>query len=229
MSTGDRVASRESKLSCEEWTHLSNLIHGCDLERVHALTEGFWRSQLASPVKIRFKMSSVQQLWSQIIKAVRLLVEKNVDFLWLDQTTRLITLQRSVAPTVGLGSTFIIFNSNLIRDPLFRETSSLIYGSHALKHMGDAVSHLYRDIVFVKLVIHILMFSTSDCTHHGYNVPLDRLNMRTVWKIQARYIELAWKYVCYRYNLRIAIRCFSDLIRCLFSLDRSLFSLMRTG
>ncbi|CAF3977822.1 unnamed protein product, partial [Rotaria sordida] len=41
-------------------------------------------------------------------------------------------------------------------------------------------------------------------------------DIKQILHIQGTYIELAWKYLLYKYNHEQVVKCFSDLIRCTF-------------
>lgn len=66
----------------------------------------------------------------------------------------------------------------------------------------------------------MLMFSTIDCGGDASIFSVD--DVRSIMKIQDRYVELMWRYLRYRHGEDEAIRCLSNLIRSLFALIRAI-------
>jgi hypothetical protein len=87
------------------------------------------------------------------------------------------------------------------------------------KHTGD---QLDSDIIFVKLVLTIIVFSTFDYICYTDVPPVTFKDIKGVLRIQNMYVELTWRYLLYKYDHDRAVMCFSNLIRCLFTLNNAI-------
>ncbi len=176
--------------------------------------------------KMRFKLASINDLFGSLLGGAQLLFEKNADFLSLCAHDRSLLLQNTMKQTAGLGVCFTLLNSRLFNDPLFYTNCEIIYGEASLLHAVRAISLLDYDIVFVKLILAILIFSTFDYTYYTTNNSTHLTDVKTVLRIQDRYVELTWRYLLYRYDHHRAVICFSNLTRSLFLLNYSIVAVV---
>ena len=99
------------------------------------------------------------------------------------------------------------------------------YGSTSSHYGQLTAERLDRDVVFVKLLLSLLIFSSFDFSTDSRTDPLtDRFDAKSTIDLQDRYIELTWRYLVHRYDDAQAVRCFSNLIRALFTMQFSLAS-----
>jgi hypothetical protein len=117
----------------------------------------------------------------------------------------------------GLGTCFILRHVGLFDTAAFYQNAELVYGSTTLSAGKLASNQLDSDIVFIKMVLSILAFSTFDYTFYTNTAPINLENIKAVLRIQDRYIELAWRYLIYKHNYSYAVICFCNLIRYIFS------------
>ena len=103
-----------------------------------------------------------------------------------------------------------------------------IYGTVALDSAHLTMLRIDRDMIFIKIVLALLLFSTFDSTDYQEKPPILLNDTAAVLRIQDRYIELAWRYLLYRYDHQGAVRCFSNLIQSLMALHRCIVALLQT-
>jgi hypothetical protein len=186
------------------------------------MAEKFTSDQKKLPVKLRFRNSSVSEVIGTFVAGAQLLFEKNAHFRSLSLRTRSLLLHKTIKQVGGLSCSFIVNSSKLLDDHGFYQSVEMIYGKASLASGCVAIQRLNMDVVFVKLVLAILLFSTFDCTHDSNKAPMILPDVKAILAIQDIYIELAWRYLLYKYDHRRAVQCFSNLIRSLCALTESL-------
>jgi hypothetical protein len=213
------LRSDQSILTLAQWNLLSNLTHCYDEYSGLSLAQDYLREQNYLPSKIRFKIASVDKLFTSILSGTRDLYEKNVDFTSLCSHDRFILLHNTMKYVTGLGFCFIEYHTRLLDNPVLYISAERIYGSQALDNGIRAIDHLEFDNTFTKLVLALLAFSTFNYTYYK-NIPAVNLtNIKAVLYMQDMYTELTWNYLIYKYDHERAVLCFSNLIRYLFLLN----------
>lgn len=180
------------------------------------------------PSRNRFKIGTVTSFLRLLLTSVEFIFQKNKDFHSLTNHDQLLLLQRSLKQVAGLAACFTLRASNLYDEAGFQEKIITIYGAEAI-NSGCLASTLFdSDINIVKLFLSMMIFSTLDCTYHLQRNVEKLKDIRSIQKIQDRYIEIAWKYLLYHYNLKRAVKCFSNFIRCVLIDIHSLVSAAET-
>lgn len=133
-----------------------------------------------------------------------------------------VLFQNTMKLVSGLTSCFILKKSNLYDDEAFVRTIETMFGSQAVLYSIFASTLFDPDIHLVKLFISMMIFSTTDCTYYLHKNIYKFENIHLIQEIQDRYIQIAWKYLLYRYDLERAVKCFSNFIRCLFAYMKSM-------
>ena len=88
------------------------------------------------------------------------------------------------------------------------------YGSTSANYIRRTAERLDRDVVFVKLLMSLLIFSTFDWfPDPSRDHSMDLSDAKTIVNLQNRYIELMWRYLVHRDDDQRAVRCFSNLLR----------------
>ncbi|CAF1603905.1 unnamed protein product [Rotaria magnacalcarata] len=215
------LRSDTSTLSIDQWGLLSNLIHCYDEHGGFLVAERFTSEQNGLPLKARYKYGSLNALYSSLMTGSQLLFEKNADFIALSSHDRSHLIYGRLKYLGGIGACFILSHVKLFDNPAFYSASEAVYGSPAME-AGKATCNLIdSDVVFVKLGLSILAFSTFDYTFYTNTETSNLENITAVLRIQDMYIELAWRYLVYKYGHSRAVISFSNLIRCIFSGNKS--------
>lgn len=154
---------------------------------------------------------------------VQHLYTKNADFLSLPASTRSILIRRTMLAVASLSCCFLANTSQLLSNAAFFQTMALTYGSTSSHYGQLTAERLDRDVIFVKLILSLMIFSTFD-----YSMDFSKddqtgfLDVKSLVHIQDRYVELTWRYLVHRYDEQRAVQCFSNLVRSLFTLQSSL-------
>ena len=216
----DLLQSDSSLLTIDQWTLLSNLLHCYDEHSHFSAAQHYLLEQNQLPPKIRFRWSSVRDILSSLVAGAQQLFEKNKDFLSLSSHDRSLVLQQSIQYTGALGAAIIVQKLQLICCSLFCRAAEGIYGVDAFNDGAQAGSRLDCDVGFVKLALAILMFSSFDHLHYTNPESSNLKDVKAILRIQDNYVELAWRYLIYKYDHQRAVLCFSNMIRCFFLLHK---------
>jgi len=183
------------------------------------LAERFIAAQNALPLKYRFKCSSVSEFFRCLLSDGQLIYEKNSDFLSLCSHDRSTLIRTTVEHTACVISSLIVRQYQLLNHSCFLETSEILFGSGAIMGTKLILNRLDSDMIFVKVALSILAFSTINYTVYKNTIPVNLTNVKIILRIQNMYIELAWRYLLYKYGHTQAVLRFSNLIRWIFSLN----------
>ncbi|CAF4430682.1 unnamed protein product [Rotaria socialis] len=215
------LRSDTSTLSIGQWNLLSNLIHCYDEHGGFLVAERFTSAQNALPPKARYKYASLSALYSSLMTGSQQLFEKNADFKALSVHDRSHLIHGRLKYLGGIGVCFILSHIKLFDNPVFYSASEAVYGSPAMQAGKATCDLIDSDVVFVKLGLSIIGFSTFDYTFYTNTETINLENITAVLRIQDVYIELAWRYLVYKYGHSRAVISFSNLIRCIFSGNKS--------
>ena len=216
------LRSDQSGLSAEQWIHIANITHCYDEYSQQALADQYLTEQLRLPLKMRFKLNPIENLMVTVTASARDLFEKNADFLALPSVDRAVLMEKCIRQVGGLAAAQILFSSKLVQYQEFYRVVESVYGKTVTANTLNVNHLLYQDMVFIKLILSTLMFSTFDCNQYLNRSPLVIRDVRRVLEIQDRYVLLTWKYLLYKHGHEQAVRCFSELIRSLSALNRAL-------
>lgn len=145
------------------------------------------------------------------------LFQKNEDCLRLASHDRSILIQTIVKHTAGFGAATVLRQMKLYDDPIFFTNNIVLFGSDMMANAKRISDYRDEDLTFIKLIIAVLSFSTVNVTVFTNTMPNHWIDIKTILHIQDAYIELAWKYMVYKYSYEDAVRRFIRLLQCLFS------------
>ena len=224
--TSNLLARDLSTLTVDQWNYIFNITH-C-YEEYHSLSFAHQTidEQQKLPLKRRFKGHLVEQIMQSFASNVQPLYTKNADFLALSSSTRSALLRRTMSPVASLSCCFLVHTSQLLSNSPFYQMMECTYGSTSSNYVRRTAERLDRDVVFVKLIMSLLIFSTFDWfPDPSRDHSMDLSDAKTIVNLQNRYIELMWKYLIHRDDDQRAVRCFSNLLRALFTMQSSLASI----
>ncbi len=172
------LRSDQSTLSVDQWNLLSNLIHCYDEHSGFSIAKRYVHEHNVLPLKIRYKIASINELCTSLISGAQLLFEKNLDFLSLSSQDRSLLLHGKLKYLGGLGTCFILRHVGLFDTAAFYQNAELIYGSTTLSAGKLASNQLDSDIVFIKMVLSILAVSTFDYTFYTNTAPINLFSLQ---------------------------------------------------
>lgn len=227
ITTLNLVRSDLSNLTSDQWTHLSNIVNCYDEFSRESLVHRFIDEQNRLPMKMRFHSSTIHNLFIELANGCENLFMKNADFLQFSSVKRLMMMSIRMKTVSGLSLTFISSTSRLHQTSICREAIDTVFGKKPSDSCVETAKQLDSDVIFVKLMISALIFSTFQYNDSIDNKTMNLNDIRTMTQIQDRYIDLAWRYMTSKYDEDRAIRSFSSLIRSLFILHRTLLEASR--
>ena len=214
MPTLNLLRSDQSGLNFDQWNLISNLVH-CYEER-SGLSDArkYIREQTSLPAKLRFKLTSISGLFELILSGVELFFKSNHHYLSLCSHDRSILLRSAMESAGSFGSVLIFRELRFFDQPGVLESIETLYGTIAKNLTTRLLHEVDRDITFVKLGIAMFAFSTTNCSSYT-TMGLNHLtNIKEILRIQNMYVEIAWKYLVYKYSYAQAVKCFINFIRC---------------
>ncbi|CAF0881940.1 unnamed protein product [Rotaria sordida] len=215
------LRSDQSTLTVDQWNLLSNISHCYDAYSGLSIGERFMLEQNNLPFKIRFKQGPIVNFVGMILDKCQSLYTNNQDFLSLSADDRSILLHNLFKHTGSLCANFIGYKIHLFDCPAYFNTLEIITHPDVLPAAKRIAKRLNFDIIIMKLFLAILSFSTTRYTVYLKTSPDNLSNIKQILCIQDIYIEMAWRYLVYRYNFEQAVICFSDLIRGYFAVDEA--------
>lgn len=110
---------------------------------------------------------------------------------------------------------FGLHEIDAFNDPVFLSTCHELYGSVYLTRMLSLCNRLQSDLVFVKTLIFVLIFSTNFSIVNFNNEQDIRIILNPIELIQIQniYINILWKYMIYQYGFNKAVQCLNSLIK----------------
>lgn len=221
MPTLNLLRTDISKLSIEQWNLISNIIHCYDEHCRLSLGLRYMQAQSTLPLKMRYKAASVMNLMRDLLEGAQSIYQNNQDFLSLCSNDRSILLHSTFKYTGSISVNMVKYGVKLMDEPAYYDTIGVISdpsGSPIARRLAD---RLGCDQITLKLFLTILSFSTTTFTIYS-NTPAGILtNLKQMLDIQNKYIELAWRYLVYKYSEEQAVKYFCDVMRVflLFMLD----------
>lgn len=212
----------QSTLTVDQWNLLSNLSHCYDDHAGLSIGGQYMSEQSNLPAKLRFKSTSVTQLYRMTLDATQSLYKNNEDFLSLSTDDRSILLDGTLMLTASISSSFIAYKIRLMENPSYYDAVEIMSCALVASITRHLPHQLYFDIIVMKLFLAILSFSTIRCTVYTNNSLGNFSNIQEILRIQNTYTELAWLYLQYKYGHEQAVKFFSDFIRCIFSINEIL-------
>lgn len=147
---------------------------------------------------------------------IRLSLEKHLNCFSLSLHDRSLLLHEKLKHICSIITCFVVHHVGLFDNPAFDFGVEMIYGSAILLASKLTSKLVDSDIVFIKIVLLILTFSTLDYAPNTNTTPTNLENPIMVLRIQNIYIELAWQYLINKYSHSRAVNSFANLMRCIF-------------
>lgn len=212
----------QSTLTVDQWNILSNLSHCYDDHAGLSFGERYMSEQHTLPPKLRFRITSILDLFQRALDATQSLYKNNGDFLSLSTNDRSILLHGTLSHTASISANFIVYKIHLLNQPAYYEAVQVISPPCLVAAAKRLSQRLDFDTIVMKFLLAILSFSTFRYTIYSNNSSDNFSNIQRILHIQDRYIEVIWRYLLYKYNHQHAVKCFSDFIRCLFVVNEGI-------
>ncbi|CAF1092799.1 unnamed protein product [Adineta ricciae] len=222
LPTVNLLRSDQSTLTTKQWTLLSNLLHCYDEHSGVENALQFRHEQIRFPLRLRYKLTSTTDFVTLNMARMQQMFEKNVDFRSIGCSDRSILLRNTVKHTECIGATFALYQAGLLHDPLFYQTTATIFGVDIMLKILQLIEIFDSDATFVKLILVITAFSTTKYTVYSGRACNELADSKSVLRIHDSYLEIAWKYMVYKYTYQQAVLRFCHLLRCLLRVNRTI-------
>ena len=205
------ITRRSSRLvfNFEQWMLMNKLIKIYDDNIPSAQIKQFWLEQMNLPLKMRYRAIAVNQLMQSWAKMPSALFQTSPDFLSFSKYDQSLIFDRSITCVQNMVNSLIFRSMKFYDDPICFATGKSMFGTVTTvsKQIFDS------DANFMKISLSIMMFSTIDYTNHRDSSMKTMENPDRLWATQEKYIEVAWRYLLYRYNDQYAVKSFLNLVR----------------
>ncbi|UJR23912.1 hypothetical protein I4U23_026884 [Adineta vaga] len=143
----------------------------------------------------------------------------NRDFLSLSTNDRTILLRITAEYTSSIGGIFLLYQSHLFDYSLFYQSTQTIFSSNSTATIKRVIGHLDSDDTFIKLVLAILAFSTTNYTIYSGSMS-HLIDSNAILPTQNLYTEITWRYLLHKYNQNEAVIRFMNVIRCMLLVNK---------
>jgi hypothetical protein len=178
----------------------------------------FIQEQIHLPIKLRYKIASLNPLFQSILNGIELFFKLNHNFLSLYSYDHS-NLLRYTMENAGNITLALILREIPLFDYLDLTESILI---NITKHLSNEIA---RDITFIQLGIVMFIFSTTNHTNYSDNNFVYLKNIKDILRIQDLYAEITWKYLIYKYDHTQAVICFIYLIKSFLMINRAIIKI----
>ena len=206
----------------DQWDLISNLIHRFDENSDYAFVEQFIQEQNSLPLKLRFKNPSIIDFFTSIMTKTQFVFEKSRDILSLSLHDRTTLLRNTVEYTATIGGIFILHQAKLLDDAFFLKSMEMVFQPTIISFIKRINDQFDTDDTFIKIIFTILSFSTIQYTIYSNSSITNFSNIKQILDIQDTYIELAWRYLLYKYNHEYAVKSFNNFIRSIFTANEGM-------
>ena len=209
----------QSTLTLDHWNNLSNLVHCFDEHSGLTFANDYLQAQMNLPPKYRFKVSSVGTFLGQLMEQVQSVTEMNRDSQVISLRDRKLLLHNTAEYTTSFGCAFLFRETGLFDQPLYLQAAEVLLKENFIHFAKRLVEHLDSDVVFLKIIVALMSFFTSNYTVYIHEPPTNLDNAISIFHLENIYSDLVWRYLLYKYGHQQAVQCFSNLIRCFLLLN----------
>lgn len=113
-------------------------------------------------------------------------------------------------------------HAGILDDPYFYRSAEVIFTEEVMSTIVPLTQSFDPDVTFLKLILSILAFSTAHSMALTEGTDKIFADVRAILHVQDSYVELAWKYMVYKYTNEQAVKRFCQLLRFLFNVNRTI-------
>ncbi|CAF3488908.1 unnamed protein product [Rotaria sp. Silwood1] len=226
IHTIDLLCNDRSLLTDEQRCCLSNVINIYDTKSPVSHIRYLLSIQSKHPMKMRLKMAktTILEIIISMYQGIRPLVEILPEFQTMTRYDQCELIERNLSYVGGFNGIIVFRDAEVPFSTAFKNGFPLIYGSTIVDDAVTIARRTDNDVTLIKLMIPILLFSTSCCIHIPSNVNNNYqltdieinsifFNTKRLFDIQNTYIEMMFKYMVHRFGYNEASLRFAGLIK----------------
>ncbi|CAF4086624.1 unnamed protein product [Rotaria sordida] len=221
LPTLNLLQSDISKLTNNQWTLLSNVIHSFDEDRMKSICQRLVEEDKYSQSIKPLDEILTKEFFRLLFETTDICLRLNGDICALPHNDRSIVLRTGADCLLCLGGAFIMYQSQLNTCQSFIDMNAKKYGTYGISLTLYSTKFLDPDVVLVKMGLLLLVFSKNTYIFSS-TTSLDHVNANIILQIQNRYAEITWKYLLYKYGYHQAIQRFMNLILCLLAVVQTM-------
>ena len=188
--------------------------------------ERFVHEQNALPMKFRLKGNTLVEFTRMALAGLRMLYEKNQDFVSLSIDDRTVLLHNTVKYTGCLATNGILHKVGVMNYPNYYDAIAPISSPDAALAARRLEKQLDFDLIIHKLLLANLSLSTIDFISYRKTKKNNSIsNIKELLRVQDKYIDLLWRSLLYRYPFKEAVKHLAMLLRCLFTAQQMIVTL----
>ena len=201
-----------STLTTNDWTLLTNLIHNYNEGNMSGICQRWIDENRDFHRTYQLDQALTNEFFQLLYQTTEMCLRSNGDICALPFDDRSISLRPSADSVTCFGGPFLMYQYQLNISSSFLTMLRNIYGENNLALTLNSLRYVDLDQVLLKMVPLLLVFSSHTSIFRP-GTSFDHTNSRAMFHIQNRYVEVAWKYLLYRYDSREAIQKFLRLVR----------------
>ncbi|CAM2706637.1 unnamed protein product [Rotaria socialis] len=236
MSPLDLLNNDRSLLTEEQKSRVSNVIHTYDTKSSVSHIRNLLSTQSKHPVKMRLKMAktNILEIIISMYQGILPFFETLPEFQTMHRCDQNELIERNLEYVGGFNAILVFRDAEVPFSTAFKNGFPSIYGPTVVDDAINVALRTDTDVTLIKLLIPILLFSTSYFIrapnsvrnkYQFFETAINSIfyNTKRLFHIQNIYIEIMFKYMIYRFgynkaSLRFAalIKSFLDQSMCVF-------------
>ncbi|CAF3898774.1 unnamed protein product [Rotaria sordida] len=226
ISSIDLLRNDRSLLTDEQRCHLSNIINIYDTKSPVNHIRHLLSSESKHPMKMRLKMAktNILEIILSMYQGILPFIETLPEFQTMKHYDQCELIERNLSYVGGFNGIIVFRDAEVPISTAFKNGFPSVYGSTIVDDSVIIARRTDNDVSLIKLLIPILLFSTSCYINIPSNVnnnyQLDEIEMNSIFfntkrlfDIQNTYIEIMFKYMIYRFGYNEASLRFAALIK----------------
>ena len=222
FSTMNLIGSDTASLNANQWILLTNMTCLYDLEKLTHVAQSL--KSLSSTLDTR----TVKTLWNTFYAEAGETCRRNKDLRILFSPDRSAFLSTVIDNITCLGTIYVCAQTNLVDCPEFLIHLEMIYGRKPVECFRWTTNFVRCDDILFKLGLGVFSLSTNSRSFGNHCVE-EFIDTKLILSVENRYVELIWKYLLSKNDLRGAVKRVDELIRWFSAMNIFIYSVHSTA
>lgn len=163
VSSTQLFANDRSILNDDQWCHLSNIINIYNTKSPVSHIRYLLTNQSRHPMKLRLKMAktNILEIIASMYQSILPFIETLPEFQLLQLHDRCELIERNLSYVGGFNGIIVFRDAGVTFSTAFKNGFPSIYGSNIVDDSVTIAHRTDNDVTLIKLLIPIILFSTS--------------------------------------------------------------------
>jgi hypothetical protein len=163
ISPNNLLSNDRSLLTSEQWCRLSNIINIYNIKSPVSHIRDLLSNNSKNPMKIRLKMAktNILEIIMSLYQAVLPFVETLPEFQSMKVYDRCELIERNLSSVGGFNGIIVFRDAEVTLSTAFKNGFPSVYGSKIVDESITVAHRTESDITLIKLLIPVVLFSTS--------------------------------------------------------------------